>query len=53
MSRRFVSALDAVGVRTQLVVAAGLDHEGVNDAIGTAADRAITPALETFLTGCR
>ncbi len=53
LSRRFVSALDAVGVRTQLVVAAGLDHEGVNDAIGTAADRAITPALETFLTGCR
>jgi acetyl esterase/lipase len=53
MSRRFVSALDAAGVRAQLVVASGLDHEGVNDAIGTAADGVITPALESFLVGCR
>lgn len=53
MSRRFVSALDAAGVRTRLVLAAGLDHEGVNDAIGTAADGVITPALESFLAGCR
>lgn len=53
MSRRFVSALEAAGVRTQLVLAAGLDHEGVNDAIGAAADGVITPALESFLVGCR
>ena len=40
-------------MRAQLVLAAGLDHEGVNDAIGTAADGVITPALESFLVGCR
>ena len=53
LSRRFASALDAAGVRARLVLATGLDHEGVSDAIGTTADRLITPALETFLATCR
>jgi acetyl esterase/lipase len=53
MSRRFVAALSAAGVRNQLVLAQGYDHEGVNDAVGATSDAVITPALNAFLDGCR
>lgn len=53
MSRRFVDALRGAGGRAELVTATGYDHEGVNDAVGTAADRVITPALERFFLDCR
>jgi acetyl esterase/lipase len=53
MSRRFVAALSAAGVRNQLVLAQGYDHEGVNDAVGAAGDTVITPALNAFLDACR
>lgn len=53
MSRRFVAALAAAGVRNELVPAQGYDHEGVNDAVGASGDAVITPALNAFLDGCR
>jgi acetyl esterase/lipase len=53
MSRRFAAALTAAGVRAELVLGTGYDHEGVNDAVGAAADRVITPPLQAFLDGCR
>ena len=53
MSRRLAAALSAAGVRNQLVLAQGYDHEGVNDAVGASGDTVITPALNTFLDGCR
>jgi acetyl esterase/lipase len=53
MSRAFVAALESAGVRAQLLLATGYDHEGVNDAIGSPADTVITPVLEAFLADCR
>lgn len=52
MSERFGAALRAVGVGAEVLRATGLDHEGVNDAIGRSDDAVITPRLGAWLAGC-
>jgi len=52
MSERFGAALRAVSVGAEVLRATGLDHEGVNDAIGRGDDTLITPRLAAWLAGC-
>jgi len=49
----FADALTAAGVTTELLEATGLDHEGVNQAIGAPNDALISPPLGRFLNDCR
>jgi len=49
----FADALTAAGVPVQLLEATGLDHEGVNEAIGAPNDALISPPLGRFLDDCR
>ncbi len=49
----FERALASAGVGTQLIEAAGLSHDGVNEAIGSPDDSVITPELGVFLNSCR
>jgi arylformamidase len=48
----FVDRLDAAGVPAELVVARGMSHEDVNDAVGAPGDTRITPALMAFYRTC-
>ncbi len=52
MSQRFVTALRAAGVDASVLVATGLDHEGVNDAIGLPRDRVVMPTFGPFVRAC-
>jgi acetyl esterase/lipase len=51
-SQRFVMALRAAGVDATLLVATGLSHEGVNDAIGLAGDTVVMPTFGPFVRMC-
>jgi acetyl esterase/lipase len=51
-SEAFGTTLRNAGVPADVQVATGLDHEGVNDAVGLAGDTVITPPLMTFYRSC-
>ena len=51
-AQAFTESLEAAGVRADLVVARGMSHEDVNDAIGAPGDTRITPALMAFYRSC-
>jgi acetyl esterase/lipase len=51
-ARAFTDALESAGVPADLVVARGMSHEDVNDAIGAPGDTRITPALMRFYRTC-
>lgn len=52
MNQRFGQALRSAGVEASVVVATGLDHEGVNDAIGLASDTTVMPTFAPFVRAC-
>lgn len=52
LAEAFAAALEAAGVRVEVVDATGLSHEQVNDAVGQAGDTVITPPLVSFLADC-
>jgi acetyl esterase/lipase len=51
-SQRFADALEGAGVPTTVLVATGLSHADVNEAVGRAGDTIVTPPLTGFLTTC-
>jgi acetyl esterase/lipase len=51
-AQAFATELDDAGVPTQIVVARGMSHAEVNDAIGAPGDTRITPALMAFFRSC-
>jgi acetyl esterase/lipase len=51
-SQAFGTSLRNAGVPADVQVAAGLDHEGVNDAVGRVGDTVITPPLMSFYRNC-
>ncbi len=52
MSDAFADRITAAGGDATVVRAPGLDHEGVNQAVGLAVDPVVTPAITTFLRSC-
>ncbi len=52
-ARDFAAVLTEAGVSVRVLRADGLDHAGVNRAIGSPGDSLITPELGRFLEGCR
>lgn len=52
VAQRFADALRAAQVPTTVVVATGLSHADVNDAVGHAGDTVVTPPLVDFLDAC-
>jgi acetyl esterase/lipase len=51
-AQAFGAAVEAAGGHAEVIVTRGLDHEGVNDAIGAPGDAAVTPALTAFYRAC-
>jgi acetyl esterase/lipase len=51
-AQAFATELDDAGVPTQIVVARGMSHAEVNDAIGAPGDTRITPELMAFFRSC-
>ena len=51
-AQAFGNQLVAAGVRADVQVATGLDHEGVNDAVGAPGETRITDPLMAFYRSC-
>ncbi len=51
-ARAFAERLRAADVPASLVVARGMSHEQVNEAVGAPGDTRITPALMDFFRSC-
>ena len=50
--RAFVEAVESAGGDARLVVATGLDHQGINQAVGRNGDDVVTPEIVELLTRC-
>jgi arylformamidase len=51
-NRAFADALTAAGGEATVVVAPGLDHAGINRAVGAAGDEVVTPAVAGVMERC-
>jgi len=51
-AQRFARALQDASVPTTVIVARGLSHEDVNEAVGQPGDTVVTPPLVAFLSSC-
>lgn len=51
--KQFSDKLVRAGAFSQLVLATGLSHNEVNDAVGLSSDKLVTPPLTDFLAKCR
>lgn len=52
ISDNFITKLQSVGATVSQVTGSQYDHEGINDAIGSPGETAITDPLKTFLAQC-